>query len=273
MTSFARQRWIGSGFLVIFAAFAMWLYSRYRGQMPRLSYLTGWLLFGLIVVLTLFNLRKRVPFFPLLSSESWLQFHIYVSLLTVVLFAIHTSYRLPAGGFELALACLYALVMLSGFFGLIVSRGFPKRLSVRGGEVLFERIPAVRLQLKEQAEALVKSSGDAQSSILANFYSRELKGFFERNRNIRSHWMQSASPLNRLLNKMSDLSRYLNDDEQAKLNQIAGLVRQKDALDYHYALQLVLKGWLFAHIPLTYALLLFIFIHIILVFAFSGGAG
>jgi hypothetical protein len=273
MTSFARQRWIGSSFFVIITALTVWLYTRYRGQMPRISYFTGWLLFGLIVLLTLFNARKRVPFFPLFSSESWLQFHIYAGLLTAFLFAIHVSYRVPTGRFELALACLYALVMLSGFFGLIVSRAFPKRLTTRGGEVVFERVPVVRRQLKEQAEALVKSRGETSSSILADFYERELKAFLERTRNIRSHWMQSSSPLNRLLNKMSDLGRYLNDDERAKLDQIAGLVRQKDALDYHYALQLLLKGWLFVHIPLTYALLLFIFVHIILIFAFSGGAG
>ena len=139
--------------------------------------------------------------------------------------------------------------------------------------MLFERIPAVRRQLQEQAEALAKSTGEIKSSILADFYGRELTAFFQRNRNVRSHWMQSSGPLNRLLNRISDLSRYLNDVERAKLEQIAGLVRQKDALDYHYALQLVLRLWLFAHIPLTYILLLFIFVHIILVFAFSGGAG
>jgi len=50
------------------------------------------------------------------------------------------------------------------------------------------------------------------------------------------------------------------------------LVRQKDGLDYHYALQLVLKGWLFTHIPLTYSLLLLTLVHVVLVFAFSGGA-
>jgi len=34
----------------------------------------------------------------------------------------------------------------------------------------------------------------------------------------------------------------------------------------------VLKTWLFVHIPLTYSLLLFSLAHIVVVFAFSGGA-
>jgi len=74
------------------------------------------------------------------------------------------------------------------------------------------------------------------------------------------------------LNKISDLNRYLNEPERATLDQIAALVRQKDGLDYHYALQFTLKFWLFTHIPLTCSLLLFILAHVVLVFAFSGGA-
>jgi hypothetical protein len=34
----------------------------------------------------------------------------------------------------------------------------------------------------------------------------------------------------------------------------------------------VLKLWLFVHIPLTYSLLLWTLAHIVLVFAYSGGA-
>ena len=56
------------------------------------------------------------------------------------------------------------------------------------------------------------------------------------------------------------------------MRQIADLVRQKDGLDYHHSLQLTLKLWLFAHIPLTYSLLIFSVVHVVLVYAFSGGA-
>ena len=60
----------------------------------------------------------------------------------------------PAGWFEGVLACLYLLAMASGFFGLFLSRAIPKRLTTHGGEVLFERIPAIRRQFQEQAEKL-----------------------------------------------------------------------------------------------------------------------
>ena len=273
MISFVKQRVIGWSLLILVSSLMVWFHRWYSGEMPRFSYLTGWALFGLILLLSLYNARKKLPFVPLLSSELWLQSHIYGGLLTAALFAVHISYKMPTGWFEGMLAWLYVMVMLSGFFGLFVSRAIPKRLTTRGGEVLFERIPSIRRQLQERAEALALTSlAQVQSSTVADFYARELKNFFEGSRNVGLHLLEVRSPLNRLLNKITDLNRYLNEQERTTLDQIAGLVRQKDGLDYHYALQLLLKVWLFVHIPLTYSLLLYTLAHVVLVFAFSGGA-
>src|SRR5437762_650964 len=93
MTSFARQRWLGFGLFLICSILIVRLYGRYVGVMPRIDYLSGWALFSLILALTVYNGRKKLPFLPLFSSEAWLQFHIYVGLLTAVLFAIHIGYR------------------------------------------------------------------------------------------------------------------------------------------------------------------------------------
>src|SRR6185369_16287428 len=164
-------------------------------------YLTGWALFLVILALTFFNARKKLPFLPLMSSESWLQFHIYAGLLTGVLFLVHVSYRVPTGWFEGTLAILYLLVMASGFFGLFVSRAFPKQLTTRGDEVVFERIPGIRRQLQERAEALALASvTEVKSTTIADFYVRELKDFFDGTRNVLPHLLEVRTPLNRLLN-------------------------------------------------------------------------
>ncbi len=269
---FFQQRAFGFAVFLILAAELVGLHLAYARQMPRLSYLTGWALLGVIVLLTLYHGRKKLPFLPLLSSEAWLQFHIYAGLLTGVLFAIHVSYKIPAGWFQGILAGLYLLVMASGLFGLYLSRAIPKRLTARGGEVLFDRIPSIRRQFQEQAEQLALASvGETKSGTLADFYLRELKPFFCGPRNCSSHWSEDGSPLSRLLTKISEVQRYLNGQERATLEKITLLVRQKDGLDYHYAHQLLLRAWLFVHIPLTYSLLLFTAAHVILVFAFSGG--
>jgi len=258
---------------IVLAAGIVWAHRHYAGEVGHISYLTGWTLCGVILLLTLYNGRKKLPFLPLLSSENWLQFHIYAGLLTGVLFAVHVSYKIPGGWFQRMLASLYLLVMASGIFGLIISRTIPRRLTTRGGEVLFERIPSLRLQLREQSEKLaLQSVAQSKSGTIADFYWRELSGFFAGAKNLPGHLLEARGPINHLLARINEVNRYLNGEERATMDEIAGLVRQKDGLDYHQAHQLLLRIWLFVHIPLTYSLLLFILVHVVLVFAFFGGA-
>ena len=273
MIPLRQQRRVGFGLFLLGSIVVVWAHARCSGVMPGFAYLSGWALFAVMLALTFYNARKKISFLPLLSSEAWLQFHVYAGLFTAVLFVVHISYKMPTGWFQQTLAWLYVLVMLSGFFGLFASRSIPRRLTARGGEVLFERIPGIRRRLQERAEALaLKSVGEVKSSTIADFYVRELKDFFDGTRNVAPHFFEISTPLNLILNKIADLNRYLNESERATMDEIATLVRQKDGLDYHYSLQLVLKLWLFVHIPLTYSLLLWTIAHIVLVFAFSGGA-
>jgi len=273
MRFFARRRWFSVFALILLSSAAVLAHIHGSAIVPRFNYVTGWVLFAVILFLSIYNVRKKLPFLPLGSSESWLQFHVYAGLFTAVLFAVHVSFKVPTGWFEGTLAWLYGLVMISGLAGLFLSRAAPKRLTTFGGEVLFERIPAIRSALRKQAEALALTSiPQVQSTTIAEFYVRDLKDFFEGPRNFWLHLFQIRRPLGTLLNHITDLNRYLDEKERATLAQIAELVRQKDGLDYHYALQLVLKGWLFTHIPLTYSLLLLTLVHVVLVFAFSGGA-
>ncbi|MBC8096477.1 MAG: hypothetical protein H7Y43_11745 [Akkermansiaceae bacterium] len=191
--------------------------------------------------------------------------------MTAIIFLFHVRFRLATGWFEGTLAWLYALVMVSGIFGLAVTRSFPRRLTARGGEVIYEQIPAVRHRLRQQAEAIA-FSGATPSKTLAEFYTRRLDAFFAQPRNLWPHLLESRQPLNALVAELEDLRRYLSEPERSDLDQMLALVRQKDTLDYHLALQRTLKLWLFVHLPLTWSLLIFSVVHIALVYAFAGGA-
>ena len=57
------------------------------------------------------------------------------------------------------------------------------------------------------------------------------------------------------------------------LNRQLGGINQLYQIGGPRSLQLALKVWLFVHLPFTYALLIFSIAHLIVVFAFSGGAG
>jgi len=268
MSRFGRQFLAGTFLLVLASAGALMAHGRWR-ELPNYAYLSGWVLLVVMILLTLYNMRKRLPFLSLGSSEAWLQIHIYAGFFTVVLFLIHLNFRMPTGWFEGTLAGLYVLVTVSGVMGLFFSRVLPRRLATRGGEVIYEKIPALRHALRQEAEALALSGGQPA---IAEFYVRHLSEFLASAKYFWAHFLDSRRPLNALVSELEELRRYLNESERATLEKLGELVRRKDGLDYHHALQTMLKLWLFVHLPLTYSLMIFSVVHVVLVFAFSGGA-
>ncbi|MDR3456173.1 MAG: hypothetical protein P4N60_01900 [Verrucomicrobiae bacterium] len=270
MTRFRRQLYLGLFALLAATAGALWLNAKYS-TLANYAFLTGWALLAGMFILTIYNVRKKLPFLPLGKSETWLQIHIYLGFFTTLLFLIHLKFRLPHGWFEITLAWLFVLVSGSGMVGLFFSRVLPRRLATRGGEVIFEKIPAVRHAAKTAAEELALGK-DAKSPVIAEFYAKRLAGFFSGPKHFWLHLAESRRAASALIAELEDLRRFAAEADREKIEKLAGLVRQKDGLDYHRALQLALKLWLFVHIPLTYGLMIFTLLHIVLVFGFSGGA-
>jgi peptidoglycan biosynthesis protein MviN/MurJ (putative lipid II flippase) len=63
--------------------------------------------------------------------------------------------------------------------------------------------------------------------------------------------------------------RYLNDDERKYLDDLSQLAQQKDRIDLHYTLQGAMKRWLLVHVPLTVALMVLSFWHLLVVNVYS----
>lgn len=258
--------------MIAAGAAALSAYARAAPTNPHMVYLTGWVLFAIVLVLTAYNGRKKLPFLPLLSSRTWLRAHSWLGMFAAILFMIHLRWRRPSSPFEALLAALFVGVTLSGMAGWWLSRVLPRRLTSAGGEVPYERIPVIRRALREKAEALVVSGIPAAgASTLADFYAARLSGFFAGPANFGPHLFGSSHALNSMLADLGEAKKYLSHAEKSAAIELAALVREKNALDLHRSMQLVLKGWLFVHIPLTYAMLAFIGIHIVLVYSFAGG--
>lgn len=266
-----------SVFLILALLVPAWLWI-YALKLRPAAFITGWILAAFVLFLTLYNARKKLAYFPLFKSSSWLQLHVYVGLLSIVLFTLHACFQfgrhwhLPRGPLNVSLALLYVLTAASGVLGLLVTRAFPSRITDRGEEVIFERIPIFLRRLRERAaELIVQAVSESDASTLPDFYSRRLVWFFARPRHYWLHLVHSRRPLLVLGNELSSLGRYLNDQERAIAGEISLLIEKKDALDYAWALQGTLKGWLFVHIAMTYSLLAFLAVHIVVAYAFSGG--
>ncbi len=237
------------------------------------SFDTGWLLVAVMLVLMSYNLRKKLPVLPLGSASGWFQTHIYVGLIAALLFFLHVGVVLPSGRFETLLWLVFMGLLLSGFFGLAITRLVPSRLTERGERLIYERIPLFRAELAGEAEILVSRSVEETAlGSIAGYYSRRLQGYFARPRNFWLHILGSNQATQRILGDLKSLERYLPPTGREILGEIEALVVAKDNLDFQHAWQKLLKVWLFLHVPLTHGAVVLVVVHVILVHAFASSS-
>lgn len=253
------------------AALLVALYSWGDAALLRVDVYSGFLLLSGVWFLAMLHWRKKVPSLPLGNVATWLQIHIYVALLMMVTFALHVKWRIPNGWLEASVGLLFFSVSASGLFGLYLTRTLPKKLARVGEEIIYERIPYFRRMLVEEArQILLQVATVSDSPVLMNFYTLKLQPFLAQSRS----WGYRLNPDSRrrrfLLAELQGLHRYLSEQERPACERLFAIVRRKDDLDYHEALQSVLRTWLFVHIALTYPLLLLATLHGLLAWSFVG---
>lgn len=270
--TFAGRRRRNAAITVILAVLLIAFQNTYEATLWSGEFLSGWLLLGAVVLLALYRARKKLPVLPVGSSAAWLQVHIYLGWLSVVLFLMHVRWGLPTGWLEGFLAAVFTLVAASGVLGAFLSRALAKRLTRRGEEVILERIPFFIAELRaEVEETALRAAQETESSSISDFYDNSLRQFFRGPRNMGQHLIASNRASFVIYRELDDIGRYLDPREQEYAEHLRDLIRRKDDLDFSHALQTALKAWLFVHVPLTYGLLILALLHLVLVHAFGGG--
>lgn len=109
---------------------------------------------GIFVFAALLNLRKKIPLWRVGTVQLWLRAHIWLTFLTIPLIILHSGFRL-GGPMTTLLMALYALVMVSGIYGLVLQHLMPRLMKERlPAETVFEQIPHIRAQLSIAAEKM-----------------------------------------------------------------------------------------------------------------------
>jgi hypothetical protein len=109
---------------------------------------------GIFVFAALLNLRKKIPLWRVGTVQRWLRAHIWLTFLTAPLILLHSGFRL-GGPMTTLLMALYALVMVSGIYGLVLQHLMPRLMKERlPAETVFEQIPHIRAQLCVAAEKM-----------------------------------------------------------------------------------------------------------------------
>jgi hypothetical protein len=86
--------------------------------------------------------------------QRWLRAHIWLTFLTIPLILLHSGFRF-GGPMTTLLMVLYAVVMVSGIYGLFLQHLVPRLMKERlPAETVFEQIPHIRSQLVVAAEKM-----------------------------------------------------------------------------------------------------------------------
>jgi len=110
---------------------------------------------------------------------------------------------------------------------------------------------------KESASLKPVSGGD----VLAKFYTRQLQPYFESGLPLSFRIQPNQRRRRALLAELGDIRRYLSDQALESANRFAAIIRHRDELDYHHALQWKLRSWVIVHAALSLVLLVWAVVH------------
>ena len=233
------------------------------------TYASGGILFGVLAFLMLFSGRKKLPFLPLAPAAFWFQLHAVGGFLALFLFWLHVDGMGAKGFYGHVLTVLFYITSLSGVLGLFIEKMYPRQLTGTGEEIIYERIPEEIAGIKEEVESLIlKCTEETGTRTLADHFLETLNWYFQKPRffinnifgsNISQHWERQQCMI---------LERFLSEKERVYLDQFYTLAEKKRKIDFHYALQTMLKTWLLVHIPLAAAVMTMVFWHLILILVF-----
>ena len=273
--------WIAQGLLILTISGAVfWLVWLYGNSLRDPRYLDGWILTTGIGLQLYFHVSvKRATLSPK-SARRWRKFHVFLGYLLVAVFISHSDFSLPDTAFEWVLWVDFVLVTLSGIFGTYLAWS----LQVRHGfdeSIVYDRIPSRRAELAQEVHGLVVRTNPSlavtalpappHNSWIMDLYVTRLQYFLQRQRNYFAHLIGSKRPLKQLIGEIDNLSNYVDEPSQEKLAAIKSLLIEKDRLDFARVYLGLSKGWLFVHVPVTYALVVLTVLHVFVVYAFSSG--
>jgi hypothetical protein len=267
--------------IAVISGCLFWLVWIYGNGLRDPSYLTGWLLASGMSLQLYFHFAIKTGSLSPKSATRWRRIHIFLGYVLVAAFISHSDFSLPDSGFEWALWSGFVLVTLSGILGTYLAwalkaKGWKEEL------VAYDRIPARCAELARDVQAVVAKTDPAAAALalpaapydawIMDLYTNHLRDFFLGPRNFAAHFIGSRRPLKRLTSEIDGLSSYVDQQGQEKLAIIRSLVIEKDRLDFARVYLGLTKGWLFVHVPVTYALIVLLVVHVLVAYSFSSGA-
>jgi hypothetical protein len=233
-----------------------------------LGYTLGTISALLIVWLCLLGLRKRAITPGRWSLKAWTSAHVYLGLSLIVLATLHTGFQFGWNVHTLAYG-LMMVVIGSGIFGVYYYATIPRLMSDNraetGGAQMLEEIAALDADLSQAAQPLAEADAQwVQTAIDAKNFGRGLG-----ERLARRHPRCATT---RALEALRASASAKSGSARDSVGRVIALLERKQALleraRRHIRYKTLLELWLYVHVPITFALLAALIVHIISVFYF-----
>ena len=257
--------------LLLLTAGAYFYYA--KGEFPHggspLGLLYGAIGFGLMLLLSFFGIRKRWYRSTFGTLEQWMQSHIWLGVLVLIILLFHTG-----GRFEdkvaVATLILMAIVVASGIVGAILYVTVPRLLTEVESNLTVDEI-ADQLNQLGKSMARIASGRSAPFQRIHDELARQAAP------GVLAGWRLLLSRLGRGGQQgTADWSRLIAlapKEEQDELRQMLVLSRQRRELllrlVYQQRYKNVLEFWLYIHVPVTIALLVLSVVHVAAVFYYG----
>ncbi len=241
------------------------VYPRHNGG-SWYGYTLGTIAALLILWLTMLGVRKRAMTRGRWSLKGWTSAHVYLGLSLMVIGTLHTGFQLGWNVHTLAYV-LMMLVILSGLYGIIVYATLPDELSDNRSSMtksqMIDAITKLDRQIQVAAQPLRHEDTEVVTLSLqedpfkAGLF-RRLSGSDRRCRNVRA------------LQELRERLAIATGDEEDQLQTVVQLLDRKAAalarIRSAMRIRALLEVWLYIHVPITFALIAALTVHIISVF-------
>ncbi len=284
--AFKKRRYLWVSLLLMVASIlAYWIHD--PQEPPNggtvLGYLLGTIGAALIVWLTWFGARKRSYSSTMGTVQGWLSAHVYLGLALVVIALLHSGFQYGWNIHTLPLVLMLA-VILSGAFGVFVYLKYPQRISENRGGVGSAELLSQLDDLDRRSKRAARDLPPEFAELVESGIRRTQLGstLWQRFRNVdHSRVVLPGGGATAVANAgqeaaldwLAERQSVLSDAEaSAKLGEVSALLRNKRRLLKQLALDMKLQAtveiWLFVHVPMTAALLVALFAHILIVFLY-----
>ena len=240
--------------------------------------------FGMMLFATLLSLRKHFPVWRIGRAQTWMRGHLWIGLLSYPMILFHGGFHW-GGPLTSALMWILTIVIVSGLIGAILQHFMPRLITQRVPmETIYDQIDHVQRQLIEEADGLIKSI-DAQAAKLGLYVAAaaagnegtaqvgtspeqaldELRSVYELSirpyLQVRGAYHHSLNSRKNAKGMFLRLRKLVPAELKEVVDDVENVCEEKRDLDRQSRMHRLLHGWLFIHVPLSFALVVLGAIH------------